>query len=380
MVVNVLASAFLLYLSLPNLINLFGFWPLGWLFVIPLFMALERNNFTDRLKSGLIFGLTAFALILNWLIPLNVLGYFALVLIFGLQPVLFCLLYKTVSHLDSIRPNITLAHIADVLFVPALWVSIEFLRSICLGGFSWTIGYSQSFFPTGIQIAQVFGSYGISFVLILFNYCLYRIFRDYSRKYFYGAIAAVTVSFICIFGYSSMVDTRGQDANKKAYQICAIQPNIPTKVKWDDQLLDQVVDEHIQLTLQCLIDKQPDLVVWPETAIPDDFIKDRAMRAKVTQIARKVKTNLLLGAALLENDRYYNSAVLLDGRGDVRDIYREKYLIPFSEYLPWSHNLEFNYLVFGNSQQFFSCFNRRIGWRRNCSSRIKSSSLAYSLE
>ena len=53
------------------------------------------------------------------------------------------------------------------------------------------------------------------------------------------------------------------------------------------------------------------------------------------------RTPFLIGAALLENGRDYNSAVLLDRKGSVLNIYRKKYLIPFSEYLPLKGYLNF---------------------------------------
>lgn len=343
MTVFAVASALLLYLSFPNFINSFGFWPLGWIFAIPLLVALEQKRLNERLKAGFIFGFISYALLLSWLFPLNVFGYLAMVVVFSIQPVAFGILYRTISFPEPTRLMRVIGQIGNLFFVPALWVATEFLRSILLGGFSWTVGHSQSFFPVNIQLASVSGSYGISFVLILFSCCLYRILRDFSRMYFYGALSLAAVSFICAYGYFSIEDGSSAKITQKAFEICAVQPNISPEVKWDRTLLDQVVDEHIQLTLGSLNGRRPgpDLVVWPETAIPDDFIKDELMRSKVTRLCQKLKTHLLLGAALYENDRYYNSAVLLNGQGTVLDIYRKKYLIPFSEYLPWGRTLAF---------------------------------------
>ena len=338
MVVYSLVASLLLYLSLPNCISRFGFWPLGWVFAIPLFMALPEKNSLQRLKVGFLFGIIFYALIMFWLLPLNGLGYLSLVLVFSTQPIIFCFLYKKIKFSDS-QQLFSIERIADLIYVPALWVTTEFLRTLLLGGFSWTIGHSQSFFPLNIQLANVGGVYGISFALILFNYCIYRVIQNYTQSYFYGGVALGLLSVICIYGYFSIVDQLGKEKNKNPLEICAIQPNISTKVKWNQALLDQVVDEHVHLTRECLLKKRPDFIVWPETAIPDDFIKDLSLRRKITQIAHEVKTTLLLGAALYENDRYYNTAVLLNGQGTVLDIYRKKHLIPFSEYLPWGRYL-----------------------------------------
>ena len=377
-------SAFLLYLSFPNVIHPFGFWPLAWIFALPLFWSLENGPYREKIfprgqpknfrswiktnrekifsghsrlnhfKVGVLFGWAAFALLWNWILELNVMGFLALVGLFALQPILFCLFFRTQILPWPARERrgwkeyffFVGVWIADLFYPGALWVVTEFFRSWYLGGFSWTIGYSQEFFPFSVQIADRTGSYGISFVLITFNYCLFRALNlrwkehavpaSAGRRvlpYFYATAALALLTVLSFDAVHSLTRSFGESP-PHFYKICCIQPNIDPQVKWQKELLSEVIAQHIHLTQMCLKTERPDLVVWPETAIPDDFLKDFELRERVGAITQQIGTHLLVGAAIKEAGHYYNSAVLLNKRSVVLNIYRKRNLIPFSEYAP----------------------------------------------
>jgi apolipoprotein N-acyltransferase len=78
----------------------------------------------------------------------------------------------------------------------------------------------------------------------------------------------------------------------------------------------------------------PDLVVWPETAFPDDILKDRVWNPRMQQVARNYRAFFLVGSALLEDGQDLNSALLISPEGDWQDIYAKRHLVPFTEYRP----------------------------------------------
>ncbi len=324
-------SSVLLYFSFPNFFSLFGFWPLAWVGLVPFFCSLDQQTLPDRFKIGLLFSCLFFALLVSWLFPLNFLGYLGFIIVLMSAPVLFAVLFVCPFQNKWM----------GLFYYPSLWVATEFLRTILLGGFSWTLGHSQAFQLNAIQIASVTGSYGISFFLVLFNTCVYRILKGDGNQYFHAASAVFSVLILFGLGSSMISADRPAEDSKNIYEIASIQPNISPQEKWDEGLMDKTIDKHVRLTRESIKDTHPDIVIWPETAIPDDFIKDSIMREKVSQIAVEVNTHLLLGAALTENGYDYNCAVLLNGRGAVLDIYRKKHLVPFSEYLPWPHIFRF---------------------------------------
>src|SRR5262245_58193633 len=71
----------------------------------------------------------------------------------------------------------------DVVWLaPALWVTLEWLRSWFFIGFPWgALGYSQYRFHELVQIAEVTGVYGVSAVLVLFNVVVAGVLRERGR-------------------------------------------------------------------------------------------------------------------------------------------------------------------------------------------------------
>ena len=166
-------SIFLLYLSFPNFFNLFGFWPFAWIFAVPLFLALEGQPLGKRVLFGALFGLLFYAFLVEWLIAYNFIGYCLFVLALTIQPVIFAAFYGSMPRPKAGLPPTSV----DILYIPALWVASEYIRTIVLSGFSWNLGHSQTFNPYVLQTANIFGSWGISFVIILVNYGLYGLDR-----------------------------------------------------------------------------------------------------------------------------------------------------------------------------------------------------------
>ncbi len=339
----IIAAAFLFYLSFPNCFYLPGFGALAWGFAVPLMAALQGCSLKDRLRIGSLFGMVAYALLLNWLAPLSFAGFLLLAGVFALQPIGFGLLYEPFSPVpfgrrqDDRRFSLRqLWPLQTILYPACLWVATEYIRSLLLGGFSWTLGYSQGFFPVNLQWTQWGGSYAVSFVLMAVNVCLYRVVSGLPGRRVFAGAAVVTVMLTTLYGFVQLFSPAAlAPCPEKPVRIVSIQPSIDPYTKWRKELLDEVIDQHIYFTREGVTDSRADLVIWPETAIPDDFLKDWERRERITRMSLQLNVPLLVGAALQEDGRYFNAAVLLNKRGVVLDLYRKRHLIPFSEYFPF---------------------------------------------
>src|SRR3989338_2419014 len=129
-------SALLLYFSNPNIFFLKGFWPLAWVFAVPLFRGLEGKSWLKRLALGLVFGLVFYGFLVQWFIPYTKVGYVVFVLALSIQQAVFCLL---------IRPSTGkgLRHCFDAA---VCWVISELVRTAAMSGFSWGLAGSQTFY------------------------------------------------------------------------------------------------------------------------------------------------------------------------------------------------------------------------------------------
>lgn len=322
MIFLILSSAFLLYLAFPNFLNSFGFGFLAWVFAVPLFKAIWQKPLEQRMAVGILWGTFFYAGLVSWFIPYTLAGYFVFVLAMGIQPVLFTILGRSCRRSDLL----------DVLFWPSLWVITEYARLKLLQGFSWNLAHSQTFLPYFLPSVKSLGLWGLSFLVILINYSLFRMIFTTGRKRFYGHVmlgAAVVLMAGSVFG-----SVRTASSSTASLTVCAVQPSLDPRAKLNPNKVQSLVAQQAALTEQCVIGGRPDLIIWPETAIPMDFRFNPALKEKITRLARQMQTPLLLGVALQENGRDYNAAVLVDQAGRIRDIYRKRYLVPFSEYLP----------------------------------------------
>ncbi len=79
-------------------------------------------------------------------------------------------------------------------------------------------------------------------------------------------------------------------------------------------------------------------MVWPETAAPFFFLRDKKLSPRVTEIARQSGSYLLFGSPAFEigpeGESFFNRAFLLSGDGDIVGYYDKAHLVPYGEYVP----------------------------------------------
>jgi apolipoprotein N-acyltransferase len=104
----------------------------------------------------------------------------------------------------------------------------------------------------------------------------------------------------------------------------------------DLNLFDRNAALHLKLTEQAYVQSRPDLVIWPETAFPDDLLQSTQWRPLIFAQARRMKADILLGMAPIIDGKEYNSALLIDADGQMGGLYHKQALVPFAETVPLS--------------------------------------------
>lgn len=342
--IAIVISAVLCSLSFPNALTIDGFPLLAWIALVPLLIGLRNIDGKNRLWAGLIFGAVAYGLILQWLWPLHVLGTMLFVLVLTIQPMIFIYFYRETQH-----------PIFNLLYVPSLWVVSEWMRTLFLQGFCFSLGYSQAFVPSMIQSAAWGGTYAVAFVIVLVNSCLYSAIQVPRRRKLYlaSALAIVVINFC--YGWGHLRDLPGKPLG---IAVAGIQANIEPHIKLDPDHFDANIQKHVELTRNIPGTNQADLIVWPETAFPWDVRKDQWWFPQMQQLARDSEAGLVLGTAAIENGRDLNSAFVLDAQGRPSGIYHKNHLIPFCEFCPspwlrrFPHLSGFDFLA-GTEQKVF---------------------------
>lgn len=349
-----LATGLLITASFPRT---GAFW-LAWVALVPLLSALRDLSPGRSFAAGFIAGWVHFLTLGYWLIPtLMTYGGVPLVpsLLFYLGlgaclAVYFGLFGLSMSWLRAGLP-------ADMIAAPFIWVGLEFLRTRLFSGLPWgVLGYSQFERHCLIQVADVTGVYGVSFVIVLVNAAVTVLVLWLAKGRWRNAPVqnrAPAILVLCgilvmgtTVGYGrwrlKSIDTALADAPERT--VAVIQGNIDQGQKWDNAFRMSVVEKHLAMA-RTAAEANPDLIVMPETAMPFYFFYEKGLTQMVLQAARETGAFLLVGAPAFETIPggilSYNSAFLINPGGEVLDRYDKTHLVPFGEYVPFGKYLPF---------------------------------------
>ncbi len=318
--------------------------------LVPLLVSIQSMTHQESFYAGFITGISCFLTLIYWIVPtIHVYGGLNLVLAFGvltllclylaLYPAVFAYTLKKLKH-RSYMP----------LLAACIWTGLEYIRTYAFTGFSWgTLGYSQYENLALIQIADFTGVYGVSFLIVLVNSSLAVLWVSFKKKpagqYIIPAIyTTVLITGAYIYGSQKIDNIDSQIKKAKKTTISIIQGNIKQDLKWSDEFKLHTIEKYIQLSKN-QTKKNPDLVIWPETALPFYYGFDRVLSNHVNQYIKSSKTNFLIGSPAFEIDkeytRFYNRAYMFDGFANITGTYDKNHLVPFGEYVPFGDYLAF---------------------------------------
>ncbi len=212
-----------------------------------------------------------------------------------------------------------------LIWLPVLWTLVEWLRSWVFSGFPWlSLGYSQIASPL-VGIVPVLGVFGASWAVALSAGLLAWLSARPRRAPM--AIAALAVLWAGAFGLGRIHWTH---PSGKPLSVTLVQGNIAQQAKWSPQSVNDAIKRYSGLTRDHW---QSDLVIWPETAIPDYY---RAVKPALDKLgARLAKHHTTLITGLLrasDNGQHIYNSVVAVGAG--RGLYSKRHLVPFGEYFP----------------------------------------------
>lgn len=310
---------------------------------------LVRQAVTDAnprfaFRWGWWYGLATNALVLYWMVvalwhftPFSALGYLATIAIIGL---LTGVMFWFVVRIRLAAPGVPLW----VVF-PVAWTALEWLIGH-LGdvGFPWLgLGTSLADSPLLVQWADLAGARGVTLWLAWCNVLLLEAAIDVrSAPSAVRRIATVLLTIGLAVGYGvwRMKTLPVRDVGR----IGMIQPNEGFDEKGDPARADTVFGKLISQSQQLLTQvPRPELIIWPEAAVPDFLWRRPQWEMAITGLIRESRIPILMGVVWAEpgwqsiRDPYYNAALLVDPTGDGRNhpVYLKHYLVPVTERVPF---------------------------------------------
>ncbi|MBN2830788.1 MAG: apolipoprotein N-acyltransferase [Candidatus Omnitrophica bacterium] len=309
-----------------------------WFGFIPLFFALKDKKFLSAFILAYSTGIVFWAVTIYWLVNVTLFGTALLVLYLSLYFGFFGLILSAYS----LKLKTT-----SLMFLPSVWVFLEYLRSHLLTGFPWVLlGYSQYLNLQVIQIADIAGVWVVSFFIVMVNTTIYSLFNlqppVFKKSGKLIILPAVLLIAIFIYGFYRMNIPfyAGKDSSAKPVKLSVIQPNIPQGLKWYMHSRAFIMQRYFELTNNATKDN-PDLIIWPEAALPVVLEEEPHYYLSLRDYIKSIHKPLLFGAVTFKDNLYYNSALLLSGKADLLKQYDKLHLVPFGEYIPFRNILKF---------------------------------------
>ena len=214
--------------------------------------------------------------------------------------------------------------------LPAAWVLLEWVRTQGNLGFPWgSFGYAWWASPRLIQSADLWGIYGLSFLSLAIAT---RLTRPTRRR-----IAEAGLAIVALSAYGGI--RLAESPPDPTLDVAVIQPNWGASEKWKPENRNRVFVRYLQQSEEAVPDSA-DLVVWPETATPFRLVSAPTHLARVQSFVDAHDTALITGSVHHESSDggeaiFYNAAVLVTPGTPEVALYYKRYLVPFSEWLPW---------------------------------------------
>jgi len=325
----------LLFLSFPK----FGCGAIAWVAWVPLLIALRGKGVREAMMLGFSAGLVFHVGILYW-ITYVVVKYGSLSLTLGVAAMLLLCAYLSLYTAVFAAGCVLFRNCAPLLAVPLLWTGLEFIRGWIFTGFPWeTLAYSQYRYLPLIQIADVTGPAGLSFLIVVVNTLLFQALITKRASMRFGSIAAIAVVFLLLSGYGiwRLDDVREGMAKSASIPVSLIQGNIDQNLKWNPRYQRDTVEAYLSQSARYL-PPPGGVIVWPETAVPFYFQDDGPLQRRILAFARDHRVWIVLGSPTYADravgTNFANSAFLVDPDGRIAGRYDKVHLVPYGEYVP----------------------------------------------
>ncbi len=327
-------------------------WPLAFAAFVPLLLAMEGQSMRRRFFLGYVSGLVFFIGSVYWVVHsmhyYGGLGFGQSIPVMLLLAAYLALYFALFGLFSGRAPT---APTGALLYLPALWVGLEFLRARLFTGFPWVLsGYALGTNLTLSQVADITGVWGLSFVVMLVNAAIYLVLSSGMRARPLPLRAAVVAALVMAgavsYGIYRIEDVDTLVRSWPEVRVGLAQGNIDQSVKWDKRYRHKTLDIYGRLTSRAARDGAR-VVVWPETAVPFYLERYAAGRDEVLAMARSARVTLLTGSPAYDYNKslgrreYFNSAYVISPKGRIAGRYDKVHLVPYGEYVPLKRYMPF---------------------------------------
>jgi apolipoprotein N-acyltransferase len=299
--------------------------PLAWIGLVPLLFVLRDQTMRAGFALAMAFGVGFFGTLLIWISLVGWVAWTVLVVVQAAFIGIFGLVYAPVSR--------SLNRWWLVLATPAMWVAVEFFRSLVpVRGFPWgQLAQSQHNLYWMLRPAAIGGGWLVTFLVVAVNAAILQSIQHFRSKDRRRGLSMVV--FACaLIAAPLLLPTN--DATGADVRVAIVQGNVPRN--WSGTLFEKdlaILSSHVRLTEELAQDV--DFVVWPESSVGEDPEVTQEVGEQLRLAARAAGVPLVVGGnSAAGQDTYKVMAFHVSPEGDIVDRYQKTHLVPFGEYVP----------------------------------------------
>ena len=314
-------------------------WPLAWIALIPLWVMVRRSSsWKSTLGYGLLWGIGFHGTALFWITGIHPMTWLGVPWLASLTIAISVWIFITLwgSALAAIWALLLqqFPH-STILAGTALWCLLEGIWSTSDLWWS-SLSYTQSPFNLAIlHLGQLSGPNAVTATLVAFNGCIAEcIVAQLNQKANFkstliGAFLLISLTHGIGYGlYQSSVPSAD------TFEVGIIQGNIPNEIKLYSQGWREALNGYAK-GYQQLADRNVDIVLTPETALPFLWTNPNRRYSALSQAIRDRQVPAWIGAFGKQGDRLTNSLFTLDKTGEIISQYDKAKLVPLGEYIPF---------------------------------------------
>lgn len=343
-----ICSALLFALSFPSIVSRWGWFPLAYFSLIPIFIVIHRASWLRTVLYGVFFGLISYGLHNFWLGSFHPL---TLIIVPAIHSGYFILIFPILKAVDRFFPRY------GYFLQSLIWVCYEFLKVQGFLAYAYgIIGYSQYSFLPFIRIAGLTGVWGVSLLVVFPSALLGNALKEGLSSFLPFLkemrlsilLYVVLFSAVLLYGFLN-VSSLG---NSRQWKVALIQHNVDPW-KGGNKAYEKSFNVLTRLS-RLAAREDPDIIIWSETSFVPAI--DWHTRYRTDRTAYKLVKRLreflseqeqpyvignddgqLVRTEFGQEIRVDYNAAILFHNGEIINTYRKLHLVPATEYFPYKN-------------------------------------------